>query len=36
MSIIKRDCTSFCEFGVLPVEMGKWPLRNEVALGLDY
>ena len=25
-----------CEFGVLLVELEKWPLWNEVALGLDY
>ena len=25
-----------CEFGSLLVELEKWPLQNEVALGLDY
>ena len=25
-----------CEFGLLLVELEKWPLRNEVALGLGY
>ena len=25
-----------CEFGLLLVELEKWPLRNEVTLGLEF